>query len=272
MGQGLIQQPAEDFLAVAGAEPPADRASESLTDSGDASRAGRASAQGKGQSPVLQQYLAAKGQHPDSILLFRLGDFFETFQEDAEVAHRVLGITLTSRDFGRAGRHPMAGFPQHAAEGYIAKLLAARHSVAVCDQVEEASAARGLVRREVVRVLTPGTLVEGALLDPARENPLVALAWDSERIGIALLEVSTGRIELTEFAVARLSLLAEALARISPSELLVAQETESAVEAWRSSAGAACAKPMPPRRLTACVSSAIRKVPAVIARRPAVRR
>ena len=238
MGQGLIQQPAEDFLAVAGAEPPADRASESLTDSGDASRAGRASAQGKGQSPVLQQYLAAKGQHPEAILLFRLGDFFETFQEDAEVAHRVLGITLTSRDFGRAGRHPMAGFPQHAAEGYIAKLLAARHSVAVCDQVEEASAARGLVRREVVRVLTPGTLVEGALLDPARENPLVALAWDSERIGIALLEVSTGRIELTEFAVARLSLLAEALARISPSELLVAQETESAVEAWRSSAGA----------------------------------
>src|ERR1700694_3918941 len=192
----------------------------------------------KPQSPVLQQYLAAKAQHPEAVMLFRLGDFFETFQEDAEVAHQVLGITLTSRDFGRAGRHPMAGFPQHAAEGYIAKLLAAGHSLAVCDQVEEASAAKGLVRREVVRVLTPGTLVEGALLDPARDNPLVALSWDTERIGIALLDVSTGRIELTEFAVADLRLLAEVLARITPSEVLVAQETESAVEAWRSSAGA----------------------------------
>src|ERR1700716_4699441 len=191
------------------------------------------------QSPVLQQYLAAKAQHPEAVMLFRLGDFFETFEEDAEVAHQVLGITLTSRDFGRAGRHPMAGFPQHAAEGYIAKLLAGGHSVAVCDQVEEASAAKGLVRREVVRVLTPGTLVEGALLDPTRENPLVALSWDQEQIGIALLEVSTGRIELTEFPVARLSLLGEVLARISPSEMLVAQEAESAVEAWRATAGAA---------------------------------
>jgi DNA mismatch repair protein MutS len=210
MGQGLIQDP------VTTTEPAA-----------------------RPQSPVLQQYLAAKAQHPEAVMLFRLGDFFETFQEDAEVAHQVLGITLTSRDFGRAGRHPMAGFPQHAAEGYIAKLLAGGHSVAVCDQVEEASAAKGLVRREVVRVLTPGTLVEGALLDPARENPLVALSWDEDRIGIALLEVSTGRIELTEFPVARLSMLGEVLARISPSEMLVSQDAESAVEAWRATAGAA---------------------------------
>lgn len=209
MGQGLIQDPVTT-------EPAA-----------------------KPQSPVLQQYLAAKAEHPEAVMLFRLGDFFETFQEDAEVAHRVLGITLTSRDFGRAGRHPMAGFPQHAAEGHIAKLLAGGHSVAVCDQVEEASTAKGLVRREVVRVLTPGTLVEGALLDPSRENPLVALAWDQERIGIALLEVSTGRIELTEFPVARLSMLGEVLARISPSEMLVAEEAETAVEAWRVTAGAA---------------------------------
>jgi DNA mismatch repair protein MutS len=209
MGQGLIQDPVT-------AEPAT-----------------------KPQSPVLQQYLAAKAQHPDAVMLFRLGDFFETFQEDAEIAHQVLGITLTSRDFGRAGRHPMAGFPQHAAEGYIAKLLAGGHSVAVCDQVEEASAAKGLVRREVVRVLTPGTLVEGALLDPSRENPLVALSWDQDEIGVALLDVSTGRVELTEFPVSRLSILGEVLARISPSEMLVSQDAESAVEAWRATAGAA---------------------------------
>ena len=185
-------------------------------------------------SPVLRQYLGAKAEHPDAILLFRLGDFFETFQDDAEVAAAVLGITLTSRDFGRAGgRHPMAGFPAHSAENYIARLLAAGRAVAVCDQVEEASAARGLVRREVVRVLTPGTVVEGALLDPSRENPLVALAWDEETIGIALLEVSTGRIELTELPTARLELLGEVMSRLAPSEVLVAEEAQAAVAAWK---------------------------------------
>lgn len=226
MGQGVVQRP-----AATNAEE--DAPSAPLPDA-TTPNAAASSASSKAQSPVLQQYLAAKAEHPDAVLLFRLGDFFETFQEDAQIAHQVLGITLTSRDFGRAGRHPMAGFPQHAAEGYIAKLLTAGHRVAVCDQVEEASAAKGLVRREVVRVLTPGTVVEGALLDPARENPLVALAWDDERIGIALLEVSTGRIELTELPVAQLALLSEVLARIAPSEVLVADEAESAVAAWRS--------------------------------------
>ena len=226
MGQGVVQRPAATNIEEEAVSAPLPDA---VTPNPAAS-----SASSKAQSPVLQQYLAAKAEHPDAVLLFRLGDFFETFQEDAEVAHQVLGITLTSRDFGRAGRHPMAGFPQHAAEGYIAKLLAAGHKVAVCDQVEEASAAKGLVRREVVRVLTPGTVVEGALLDPARENPLVALAWDDERIGIALLEVSTGRIELTELPVAQLALLSEVLTRIAPSEVLVADAAESAVAAWRS--------------------------------------
>ena len=226
MGQGVVQRPAATNIEEEAVSAPLPDA---LTPNPVAS-----SASSKAQSPVLQQYLAAKAEHPDAVLLFRLGDFFETFQEDAEVAQQVLGITLTSRDFGRAGRHPMAGFPQHAAEGYIAKLLTAGHKVAVCDQVEEASAAKGLVRREVVRVLTPGTVVEGALLDPARENPLVALAWDDERIGIALLEVSTGRIELTELPVAQLALLSEVLTRIAPSEVLVADAAESAVAAWRS--------------------------------------
>jgi DNA mismatch repair protein MutS len=186
-----------------------------------------------GPSPVLQQYLSAKAEQPEAVLLFRLGDFFETFQEDAEVASAILGITLTSRDFGRAGRHPMAGFPAHSAEAHIAKLLAAGRSVAVCDQVEEASAAKGLVRREIVRVLTPGTLVEGQLLDANKDNPLVALTWDEQRIGLALLEVSTGRVELTEVATGRLELLAEAMSRIGPSEVLVSDSGEAAVEAWR---------------------------------------
>ena len=188
---------------------------------------------GTAVSPVLDQWRTAKAEHPSAILLFRLGDFFETFEDDAEVASGLLGITLTSRDFGRIGRRPMAGFPQHSLEGHVSRLLAAGRSVAVCDQVEEASAAKGLVRREVVRVLTPGTVVEGALLDPGRENPLLALSWDGEKIGVAALEVSTGRVELSEVPIAATDLLAEIIERLRPSEVLVAEDAEAAVEAWR---------------------------------------
>lgn len=184
-------------------------------------------------SPVLAQWRQAKAEHPTAVLLFRLGDFFETFEEDAEVASAILGITLTSRDFGKVGRRPMAGFPQQSVEGHVARLLAAGRSVAVCDQVEEASAARGLVRREVVRVLTPGTIVEGGLLEPGRENPLLSLAWDQEKIGIATLEVSTGRVELSEMPLAATTQLAEIVERLRPSEVLVAEEGEGAVMAWR---------------------------------------
>ena len=188
---------------------------------------------GRAVSPVLDQWRRAKAEHPDAVLLFRLGDFFETFEDDAHVASAVLGITLTSRDFGKIGRRPMAGFPQHSVDGHVARLLASGRSVAVCDQVEEASAAKGLVRREVVRVLTPGTVVEGALLDPARENALLAVSWDQERIGIAALEVSTGRVELSELPVGATALLAEVVERLRPSEVLVAEDAEAALMAWR---------------------------------------
>ncbi|GAC1330283.1 MAG: DNA mismatch repair protein MutS [Candidatus Dormibacteria bacterium] len=191
---------------------------------------------GASVSPVLEQWRKAKDEHPSAVLLFRLGDFYETFEEDAEVASALLGITLTSRDFGRIGRRPMAGFPQHSLDGHVSRLLAAGRSVAVCDQVEEASAARGLVRREVVRVLTPGTVVEGTLLEPGRDNPLLALGWDGERIGIAAMEVSTGRIELTELAMSATDRLAEVVERLRPSEVLVAEGSEGLVEAWRSPA------------------------------------
>ncbi|HEV3231536.1 MAG TPA: DNA mismatch repair protein MutS [Candidatus Dormibacteraeota bacterium] len=207
-----------------------------MTDSAPRSRL-RGDSGTPAQSPVLRQYLEAKGEHPDAILLFRLGDFYETFQEDAEVAAGLLGITLTSRDFGRAGRHPMAGFPAHAAEGYIARLLAGGQRVAICDQMEDAAGATGhnppeqsprgprLVRREVVRVLTPGTLVEAQLLEPGRENPLLAIARAGEVFGLAAVEVSTGRLELSEVP-ARPGALEEILNRLAPSELLVADEED----------------------------------------------
>src|ERR671922_1971674 len=123
-------------------------------------------------TPMMQQYREAKERHPGMLLLFRMGDFYETFEEDAEVAARVLGLTLTSRD----KTVPMAGFPHEQLENHLRKLLQAGHRVAVCDQVEDAALARGLVRREVTRVVTPGTLTEDDLFDPRRPNHLAALA------------------------------------------------------------------------------------------------
>jgi len=174
------------------------------------------------ESPVLRQFLEAKAGHPGSVLVFRLGDFFETFQEDAEVASRVCGLTLTSRDFGRAGRFPMAGFPAHAAEGYLGKLLKAGHTVAVCDQVEAAGEGKKLLRREVVRVLTPGTVLEGQLLDPTRANHLAAMAEADGCVGLAVFEVTTGRIDLLEMEPGETGALPELLAGIAPAEVLLA--------------------------------------------------
>src|SRR5919202_1716900 len=127
-------------------------------------------------SPVRRQYLEFKRRHPDAILFFRLGDFFETFDDDARLVAEALDITLTGRDLGRGDRVPMAGIPAHAAEGYIARLIAQGHRIAICDQVGTVPE-KGLVPREVVRVITPGTLVEPTLLAAEANNYLAAVAW-----------------------------------------------------------------------------------------------
>jgi DNA mismatch repair protein MutS len=164
-----------------------------------------------------------KREHPDAIVLFRLGDFYETFGEDAERVAPLLGITLTSRELGKGQRLPLAGVPYHAFETYVAKLLKAGLRVALCDQVEEAGAARGLVRREVVRVLTPGTVVEDAFLEGGA-NYAVAICLRSHYHGVAALDCSTGelallRIDPTDEAVR------DELTRLRPAEL-VASETD----------------------------------------------
>src|SRR2546423_6006531 len=122
-------------------------------------------------TPMMQQYRDARERHPGMLLLFRMGDFYELFEGDAEVAARVLGLTLTSRD----KTIPMAGFPHHALDNHLRKLLQSGLRVAICDQVEDPALAKGLVRREVTRVITPGTLIEDNLLDPRQPNHLVAL-------------------------------------------------------------------------------------------------
>ncbi len=148
-------------------------------------------------SPLMTQYQEIKSKYDDSILLFRVGDFYETFFDDAVEVSRLLNIALTSRDKNKANPIPLAGVPFHAAENYVTKLLAAGKQVAICEQVEDAAAAKGLVRREVVEVLTPGTALNEQLLIDDDNNFCMALAIDGSRAGIALTDVSTG-----DFAIA----------------------------------------------------------------------
>ncbi len=173
-------------------------------------------------TPVMKQYREAKEQHPDGILLFRLGDFFEVFFEDAEVAAPVMGVTLTSRPLGKAGRAPMCGVPHHAWQLYVGKLLRAGHKVVICDQME-AAGKKGVVRRDVTRVLTPGTVVEDAYLDPARPNYLVAAWTHGAEAGLAACDVSTGELLLCQLPRERLS---SELERLAPAELLTPPETD----------------------------------------------
>jgi DNA mismatch repair protein MutS len=164
-------------------------------------------------TPMMQQYREAKAQHPGMLLLFRMGDFYELFDADAEVASRVLGLTLTSRDKSI----PMAGFPHHQLEAYLRKLLHAGHRVAVCDQVEDPALAKGLVRREVTRVVTPGTLTEDNLLDPRQANYLAAVAPQGPLVGLAWVDLSTGQFLAADVSWERLS---DELGRLAPAECL----------------------------------------------------
>ena len=173
--------------------------------------------------PVLEQYQRVKQAHPDAIVLFRLGDFYETFGEDAERAAPILGVTLTGREMGKGQRFPMAGVPYHACEAYVGKLLKAGLRVAVCDQVEEpALKGRGLVRREVVRVLTPGMVLEDAYLEGARSNYAVAVCIKAHYIGVAALDCSTGELGLIRVD-PDLGALRDELARLHPAELIAAE-------------------------------------------------
>jgi DNA mismatch repair protein MutS len=173
-------------------------------------------------TPVMRQYREAKEQHPDGILLFRLGDFYEIFFEDAEVAAPVMGVTLTSRPLGKTGRAPMCGVPHHAWQAYVGKLLRAGHKVVICDQTEAAGKHK-IVRRDVTRVLTPGTVVEDAYLEPSRANYLVAAWTHGAESGLAACEVSTGELLLCQLPKERLN--AE-LQRLAPAELLTTPDVD----------------------------------------------
>ena len=172
-------------------------------------------------TPMMQRYQEVKGQDPEALLLFRMGDFYELFFEDARVAAPALGLTLTSRDKNSDNPIPMAGFPYHALDGYLQKLIRGGFRVAICDQVEDARQAKGLVRREVTQTVTPGTLTDPALLDPRRYNYIASVACTGEGLGLAWLELSTGRFTAT---MVTLTGLADELARLGPAECLVSED------------------------------------------------
>ena len=170
-------------------------------------------------TPMIKQYLSIKEEYPDAILFYRMGDFYEMFFEDAETASRALEITLTSRNKNDAAPVPMCGVPHRAAQGYIARLIDQGYKVAVCDQVEDPATAKGLVKREVVRVITPGMIVDHELLDARTNNFVLALNIRPDRSGLAYLDLSTGTFRLTEAAAAE-SIIEEAL-RVAPQEVLL---------------------------------------------------
>ncbi len=179
-------------------------------------------------SPMMQQYLRLKQQHPDAILLFRMGDFYEMFFEDARTAAPILEIALTTRDKSHANSAPMCGVPHHAVESYIDRLLKHGLKVAICEQLEDPKTAKGLVKRDVVRVLTPGTVVHSTALTGKENNFLVGLCGTGERVGLAVVDVSTGEFKLTEIDGPKATQrAADELQRLMPREVLVPASWEA---------------------------------------------
>ncbi len=173
-------------------------------------------------SPMLSHYMQVKEQYPDTLLLYRLGDFYELFFDDAIIASKELDIVLTSRDCGLSERAPMCGVPHHSVNSYIARLIERDHKVAICEQVSDPKASKGLVQREVVRVITPGTVIDEAMLDEASNNYLLALFLDGDKLGYAFCDVSTGEFSLGAFETPEwYERLLDELGRVRPSEILV---------------------------------------------------
>ncbi|UJO99141.1 MAG: DNA mismatch repair protein MutS, partial [Nitrosomonas sp.] len=144
-------------------------------------------------TPMMQQYLRIKAQHPDMLMFYRMGDFYELFFDDAEKAAKLLGITLTQRGASAGEPIKMAGVPYHAAEQYLAKLVKAGESIAICEQVGDPAASKGPVAREVTRIITPGTLTDAALLDDKRDCILLALSIQESALGLAWLNLAAGQ-------------------------------------------------------------------------------
>jgi|WetSurMetagenome_2_1015567.scaffolds.fasta_scaffold01519_3 DNA mismatch repair protein MutS len=179
-------------------------------------------------TPLMRQYNAIKAQNPDTVLLYRMGDFYEMFNEDAKIASKVLGLTLTSRNHGGAEDVPLAGFPHHAIDRYANRLVKAGYKIAICEQTEDPKNAKGVVKRDIVEIITAGTATEDNFIEEKSNNFIVGIAPGKDLAGIAICDLSTGQFEAEEIP---LSLLAEELVRVGPAEVLLPGESENPVDA-----------------------------------------
>jgi DNA mismatch repair protein MutS len=191
-----------------------------------------AEAKDNGGTGLMRQYLEVKGRYPDAVVFFRLGDFYEMFYEDAVLVARLLSLTLTTRDKGKEDPVPMCGVPHHAARGYLQKLTELGYRVALCEQMEDPRLARGIVKRDVVRVVTPGVILDEESLDPRVSHFVAAVAGDGRAgLGLAFIDISTGDFRATEAA--SLEALLDELARVEPRELLLARGDTALIASLR---------------------------------------
>src|SRR3972149_4577579 len=184
-------------------------------------------------TPIRRQYLEIKRRFPQAIVFFRLGDFYETFDDDAKLVARELEITLTSKPMGKNLRVPLAGVPHHSLQAHLKKLVSRGYKVAICEQLEDPRKAKGLVDRDVVRVVTPGTVVEEALLSAAANNYLVAVAPGPSTYGLAYVDITTGEFAAAEASDAD---LAVELARLAPAEVLLPEGADLPALPWKDDA------------------------------------
>ena len=174
-------------------------------------------------TPIRQQYLRIKKKYPETIVFFRLGDFYETFDEDAKIASRELEIVLTSREMGKDNKIPLAGIPYHAVDNYLAKLINRGYKVAICEQLTKPGANKGIIDRDVIRVVTPGTVVEPLLLDSKANNYLTCLVMNGDLAGIAYVDITTSEFGTTQLPLSRVR---DELERLKPPELIVPQDAD----------------------------------------------
>ena len=183
-------------------------------------------------SPMMQQYMDIKSSYQDCILFFRLGDFYEMFFDDAKTASRELELTLTGKQCGMEERAPMCGVPFHSADTYIARLVDRGYKVAICEQTEDPAAVKGIVKREVVQIVTPGTVVSSSMLKEKENNYIASVYADDNSVGLSYCDVSTGEICLTEIkGIGIKENLVNELVKIDAREIILNNETYDAVDA-----------------------------------------
>ena len=173
-------------------------------------------------SPMMRHYITTKAKYPDCILCYRLGDFFEMFFEDAIICSRELELTLTGKDCGQQERAPMCGIPHHAIDSYISKMVSRGYKVAICEQLEDPSKAKGIVKRDVIKVVTPGTNVEGTLAEEKKNNFIMSIYKEGMYFGLAVCDISTGDFYTTEIKEDNnFNKLIDEISRFTPSEIIV---------------------------------------------------